>query len=337
MPKLQRLVGFDIGACRIKIADCDENGVPDQVAAVKMPDGMLENGRVVSYEAMGDFIRETAAQIGLNSRNVALALPLDATYVRRVKLPLMTIAQLRVNLPYEFHDYITQDLDQYFYDYAVIAIDENNKTMELMAVAVEKKLMTQYRAMFKRAGLTLKLAAPGVLALQRLLEVHEDDTTYEDGALDYAVLDLAHTTFKLHFFSDGQYEITRAMNAGGRDIVKIISDVTGSDAHIAQLYEEENHDDILHQEKVTDVFDQMAVEIMRVLNFYSFNNPDNRIKTLYVCGGGAAVPPLLKAIAQTVGLPLAPITDLIADVNKPDREDAKNLLLGPQALGIVWE
>ena len=49
---------------------------------------------------------------------------------------------------------------------------------------------------------------------------------------------------------------------------------------------------------------------MRVLNFYSFNNADNTIDTLYYCGGGARFKELIDAIQANLDLPVKSLGEL---------------------------
>ena len=63
----------------------------------------------------------------------------------------------------------------------------------------------------------------------------------------------------------------------------------------------------------------IGIQIMRVLNFYSFNNADNTIDTLYYCGGGARFKELLDG-------ELAPEVDL---------EKMPEWLDSPQTYGVL--
>ena len=70
---------------------------------------------------------------------------------------------------------------------------------------------------------------------------------------------------------------------------------------------------------------------MRVLNFYSFNNPHNTLDTLYCCGGGTNIPILMKNIAENAGLPLKNMSEIV----QVDPKFDKLIVQSPQALGIA--
>ena len=58
-----------------------------------------------------------------------------------------------------------------------------------------------------------------------------------------------------------------------------------------------------------DLYDFIAVEIMRAINYYTYENRDNTLETLYYYGGGSAVTPLIETIRSTVDLDVKPISD----------------------------
>ena len=67
------------------------------------------------------------------------------------------------------------------------------------------------------------------------------------------------------------------MEAGCEEIDFYIAETRNIEEHIARIYKETNKDDILHDTGCEEIYSQMAIEVMRVLNFYNFNHPDNRL------------------------------------------------------------
>lgn len=331
----KKLMGIEIGNYRMSLALCDNGNLIDFVN-VMVPDNLVRENEVVSWEAMADFIKEVVDENKLSCKNVAMILPTRFAYVRRVTMPAMTIDQLKVNLPYEFHDYITDDKDKYNYDYSVLDMKRNEEgkpdEMELMIVAAPKEIIENYQTMLRRAGLRLTLIAPEVFAFKNIIKDYEEVHNINEKK-DYAILDIGHTDLRLHFFTGGEYEITRIMEPGCNVIAAYLADKHGQDTHIAQMNEEKNKDNVVSDDHLIDMYNQMAVEIMRVLNFYNFNHPENSLEKIYYCGGGSRIQPLLDAISEMVDVKLASITDLFTD----DTPFTDELVLGPQSLGIVWE
>lgn len=156
----------------------------------------------------------------------------------------------------------------------------------------------------------------------------------EERGKDYVVLDIGFRNAELHFFSNKTFEITRTMEEGEKKIAQYIVDEHGVDIHIAMIQLEHDQNGVLSEQGVLDQFDALATEVMRVMNFYSYNNPQNNIDRIYYFGGGSEIPQLLKMISQTTELPMSPLTDLIPGLTDEQRND---LEFGPQSFGAVIE
>ncbi|SET42200.1 hypothetical protein SAMN04487771_101744 [[Clostridium] aminophilum] len=430
----KKMLGFDIGNYNMKIVVVNGTAI-ERCISVPVPDNMVVNSQIRAFTAAGDFIREALRENGIRCRKCAVALPEKSYYIRRVRLPKMTVSQLMVNLPYEFHDYVTGEASEYVYDYAVRAMGE--RTMELTICAISKQKIAQYRDMMHRAGLKLVKLVPDVLAVQNVLnqkplpirvlddapaepvqaaEKEKSDfgrgidssvfagpvaaaasgtadgstetreyqgfnpfTYYTDPAeaektisalspdgtdagkgvmagtgsepeedkpepaaeplpekkdapKDFAVLDLGHGGTRIHFYSGGTYEITRTLVGGAKELLDMIVSEQGLDPHIARLILEQNQDGIMQTKSVQDRLDAVATEVMRTMNFYNYNNPNNTIECLHYFGKGLNMDDLYERIREMTGLPVRPITEMI-----DGSEAIPELIMGPQAYGAVIE
>ena len=101
-----KIISMEIGNHTIDMVVCVDDE-PKKFIQAELPENIMRNDEIVSYDAMADFIKETIKENKIKCKKVALTLPDRKLLVRRVNLPLMTVSQLRVNLPYEFRMYIT--------------------------------------------------------------------------------------------------------------------------------------------------------------------------------------------------------------------------------------
>ena len=152
---------------------------------------------------------------------------------------------------------------------------------------------------------------------------------------DYAILDIEYGKIRLHFFSNGAYEITRNLTSSEKHICEIIAQEKGVDVHIAQLMLDGNQSNIMGEEYVSDQLQTLATEIMRVMNFYNYNNPKNNIDSLYYYGR-AAHPQLAEHIESAVELNLHPLTELLPE-GVSAAEDDDQLIMMLQGYGAVME
>lgn len=432
----KKYLGIDIEDRFLKLVVMKDGKVQKTCLEV-MPDNIVMGGRIAAFHALSDYLRDTMRRNKIRVKDVAFALPSETYYIRRVKLPKMTAAQLQINLPYEFHDYLQDDTDQYVFDYSVLSVDE--KSMELLIAALSKRQVEQYKEMCKRAGLRLCKLVPDVLAIQEIVLPSENPAAYrkrlaaqeksrseeekrenrsearekkqhlrdrkrnglsveelsaraaeearangmqpadavsatpgnaaapangmaplnaapsgsiaatEEKRKDYAVLSLEYSRDRLHFFSNGAYEITRNLGVTEKQICEVIAQNEGVDIHIAQLMLDQNQNHVLEQEQVSDLLQSVATEVMRVMNFYNYNNPRNTIDAIYYYGREVDSA-FLERIQSMTELPIRPLTDLLKETSensgpkksrseKPvDNSGAGNeLLMMLQGYGAVLE
>lgn len=316
------MIGIDIGSSWIKLAQVGKSGV-EKLVARPLPDKLVQDGRIVSYEAMAGFLAEIVKSEGLKGK-CAIALPLGASYVRRLTMPLMTKEQLKVNLPYEFRDYLEQGKEKFAFDYLVLSTkekgelsegmvegEENQGSMELLAAAVSRELLIEYTKMFKRAGLGVDIIAPTECAFSNLIKNVEGP----DSKKEYCIVDIGHRYTNIYIFVGSAYETLRVIDKGGEDMDKALSELRNIDEFVARNHKEKNHDHALDTEALRDVYESLSIEIMRALNFYKFNNPDSEIENIYFSGGCSNIKQLRDRICQATDMRESDITDLMKSAN----------------------
>lgn len=324
------VLGIEIGAGRLKAAQM-KDGSLESFHTFDLPDDMVQGDALVAFDAMAEFLKNEVRK-SCKAKNAALVLPDSAVYIRRLNLPAMTAGQLKVNLPYEFRDVITEEKEKFLYDYAVIELkkDEEGKVieMDLMAAAVSKDVLDQYDRMFHLAGMKLVKAAPAEMALGALIKEIAPDSVNGD----FAVLDLGWNGTRVNIYRHGIYEVTRSIDTGIASVVNAVADTVNCDPHIAAGYLPDNKDHVLESDACKAVYSNIAVEVTRAINYYTYENRDNTLEDLYFCGGGAWIEPLIAELTSNVPLKLVPLARL-----SNEYEDDTALTDGPAAVGITLE
>ncbi len=145
-----------------------------------------------------------------------------------------------------------------------------------------KQAIADYTEMFRRAGLKLKVALPEQAAYQNLVGGNPR------ALANCCVIDFSHHMTKLHFFLDGAYDVARVIEIGGIDIDRAIANEYGVDEHVADQYKRTDYQGAQRSEAARAVYQSIAIEIGRALNFYGFNNPDVVIEVAYLLRWRAA-------------------------------------------------
>lgn len=172
---MKKIVGIDIGGSSVKLAYFAGSTLK-KAAMAPLPDNMVADGRILSMDAMADFLRQAARDNGIPLTNAAVVLPSTEVFTRELTMPAMTEQQLRYNLPYEFRDFLTDEKSKYYFDYSMRDIlrdqDGYPTEMTLLACAMLKETAERYRAMMRRAGFKLQVLTPSECAYAGVLAAY---------------------------------------------------------------------------------------------------------------------------------------------------------------------
>ena len=343
------ILGIDIGHDQLKLALVKGKRV-QRVASADMPENLLRENRITSRESMAELLRTTMKQNRLHANHAAFVLPNEAVFIKNVEIPPMTVDQLVYNLPFEFNDYITGDRKEYVFDYAVVSDPEPKQaeaksadagdgeaaeegeapepTMELMAVGAHRSLLEDAQDTLRKAGLRLVRSAPALCSYIELIRAQKE---FLSGFGDeYGILDLGFEAIRMYMFKGDKHVATRVLEIGLSTLDNVIADAYGVDVHLARTYLTSNFENCQDREECLSAYENIAVELMRVLNFYRFSNPDSALGDLWLCGGGAVIRPLTEAIGEMLSIQLHPAAELV-----PGGEGVEACNTMVQAIGIA--
>ena len=300
-------LGFDIGSNSLKIAVL--KGREARIEEVRLPENMVDAaGQIALPHAFAQFLRQTRKELSLPRGPAALVLPPSQVICRLVTMPRMTTEQLMLNLPYEFSDFIQGVADQYHCDYAVCAStgeEDGDQGVPMMAAAAAKQTLEGYMRMFRQAGLKLKTVLPQEMALIQLCQAQGA------GPDEFCFVDLGHQFTRITVVWRDRVQATRQIALGGRNIDTVVANELGVDPFLSNTYKATNFQDVLALPAISEVCDRVAVEILKVINFYQFTYRSSNLSGIYLAGGGAALPLLRQSVGNTVGLPLLDPADLL--------------------------
>ena len=175
-----------------------------------------------------------------------------------------------------------------------IAEDNAGATMDLLAVAAPVSLLNETRLMLRKAGMKLVKAAPVVTSYVGL--IRSMDPSKKPASDEYCFLDLGYQSIRMYMFKGERHIVTRVLETGLSVVDAAIADAYNVDEHLAHTYVVSNFEDCQSKEVCLNAFGNIAVELMRALNFYRFSNPDSTLSDVWLCGGGAYISALTAAI-----------------------------------------
>ncbi|WP_080800932.1 type II secretion system protein GspL [Arabiibacter massiliensis] len=343
--------GIDIGAERLKMAVCNEQSVV-QVAVEEVPASLVRDGRVTSFEALTEVVRNAARKNKVGAKDCALVLHSNDVFTRRITVPAMTVEELSLNLPFEFRDYIADDKDKYNFDYAVLGMKRDAAgtpvEMDILAAAVPAETIEAYSSMLRRAGFRLKSAAPDIMAYANLIAAYEKRVPPAPAPMpvdaaapapaeafpvprDYCFVDVGYDNTKVYLFPGGKYEVTRIVEFGVGLLAAAVADYFSVDESMARTYLSSDYEGAQRIEPCLGLYERLGAEVARIVSFFNFNYPDSQLDTLHYCGSGAGIAPLIDSLRDHVSIGLADINAIMPASSVPP----DSLRDCPAAVGIA--
>lgn len=319
-------IGFDIGSSSMKIAVIKGDGL--RLEEIRLPENMVEGDTISMPNAFSQYLKKIKKELDLpRAATAGLILPYSQVICRQVTMPKMTQGQLMMNLPYEFSDFIQGLPGQYFCDYALCehTPGEDPESMPMMAAVAAKHQLEEYAGIFSAAGIRLRTILPQEMALTAIAKANAEGRPEE-----FCFVDLGHQRTRITVIWRDRVQATRQIALGGRQIDQIAAEELGIDAFLANGYKTAGSRDVLGIPAVTDICERIAVEILKVINFYRFTYQNSDLGEIYLVGGGAALEPLRQAIAGQVGLELRSPAELLP-------AGVENAASGIFAAGVAME
>ena len=324
---------FDIGDTYIKVVKKDGEKVT--VYTKQMPENLVKDGVAEMSILMTDFLKELKKEFKLPKCDCGMVVSDELTVCRHLVLPAMTEKQLEVNLPFEFSDYISGKPQRSVYDYALeeMIYDEegNPKEMKIIGAVMSKENVEKYIEIFKDAGFRLKTLIPQELALTNVMR-KAVELGKAKADKEYCIINLGHRTTQVYIFKGDKLDVLRNIHLGGATIDAAIAEMENVDAFVARTYKNNNFNGVLDAEHTKETFGRIAVEVMKVINFYRFSNRESELTDIDVFGGCSNIYTLCDSIADTNGLWMKPMTDLL-----PSEIDRNTDMIGLYAIGVTMQ
>ena len=326
-------LGFDISNSSVKIAAVSGSHV--ECWELRMPDDIMDDGEVAAPDSFSAFLRQEMKERQIKGKECALVFPARQVICRVLAMPKMNKEELALNLPYEFNEFVQNDPEKFFFDYAMCAPQEGDdpERMYMMAAAASKERIGQYIRIFSDAGLKLKVLLPPEMALLKLTGAGRAGRRgpSQTEPSEVCFVNLGHDNTSITVVKNDRVQATRQVDIGCAAIDAAIAETMNVDLALASSYKYNNFQGALDSAACQDVYQHMAVEILRVVNFYRFNFRDNDLSGMYFLGGGTAIRQLTERIVLLVELPVLPLEGLMSSDGLDPIVAAKNAL----AVGVA--
>ncbi len=190
-------LGVDIGTVSIKAVEVDmRSGKPSIVnyGMIESPDYLERVNGVIQTSSLsiadGDapqMLKTLIAQMGTKTKEVVASIPSFAAFTSVIDLPAMTAEETAQAVPYQARSLVPLPMSDVTIDWTLIGQFEDRtgaKKQRVFLTSVPNEQINAHKAVFKKAGLNLKMLEVEGLSLARALNhiTQEDVLALDIGA-----------------------------------------------------------------------------------------------------------------------------------------------------------
>ncbi len=335
------IFGLDIGYGSIKAMQIDWSHKNQRVAGYgggTFPAKYIKDGVITETEELARSIHDmfTNHLIGdITTRRVAVAIPAARTFNRPITLPKLAPKDLAQAVKLEAEQYIPLPIEDLYLDYHITRRSE--KEIQLLAVAVPKKVVDSYMLLARLLGLEVVTLETSIAASGRLF-VQAESSDAPTVLIDFGSISADVTIY------DNDLIVTGTVPCGGDIFTEIIAQklkVTKPEAQLIKtkygLGVSKKQAEIT--EGLTPELDKLVKEIRRMIRYYEErSDTEGKIAQVVTMGGGANMPGLSEFMTNQLRLPVRmcdPWQNMKFDGLQPPNSVEKSMYVTVAGLALI--
>ena len=318
------VIGIDLGSGFIKMAQFKDtsNGLSlVNFGLLPIPDGAIQEGRIVKPKEVGDGISELLKFHSFIGNRIVAAVSGQLVIVKELLMEDLPDNELSEAIKWEMEKFLPFPIDKAIFDFQVlnkIVEEEENEKLDVLSVAAPLDAVQSIVDVLKNADLEPIALEVEAFSELRLLEFIPNFNLEENNVL-LVVANVGHNYTSLGMIDNGIVRFSRTLPTGGKKLTEAISQYTGKSREEAEQYKKTHFDLNNLDDPIVSATEQLinslALEIKRSIDFYYNKFNDGKvIKTVILLeGGGANLKGLSQYIENSTGHPTG-INKLFTDI-----------------------
>lgn len=313
-----RFLGIDIGASSIKVVEIkvsNNKPVLSNYAWMNIPNNESELQEDYFGKSLSQYFKNLLKEGSFRGNKSYASIPAFGGLVTLIEFPEMSNEDLEQAIKFEAHKYIPTSLDDVVVSWDVL--NKKNLTnslikkkgesankedgapsigskLQVLLVAAPKNRVANYEKLVKNSGLDLKSIEIESFSLQRSLIGNDPG--------NFIIIDIGARVCNIILAEKGVIKINRNIDAGGRDITKIIARSMNVDEDRAEKMKSSGRE-LLGKESSMQfpVLEIIVGEVKRVLKSYS-NEGEKKIDSIVLSGGTAELAGIDKYFSDALNI-----------------------------------
>jgi type IV pilus assembly protein PilM len=319
-------VALDLGSYTLK-AVMGHGGRQPQIlktAEAFNPLGYVIGNDENTIQTLSQVIENFLHDHNLAKNDLRLALPENLVSTKVISIPALSDSELASAISWQAEQHIPIPLEELSLEYQVLqrpTRQDRNGQMKVLLIGTRKTVVDRYLEAFYRLGIEPTLLETQTVSVYRSLGFTAQDPATLVAHIGAATTDLA-------VVQGGELAFVYSHPSGGQVLSRTIEQGLQLDAKQAEQYKREFG--LLPDQfegKLRDVLAPavraLANEMLKAIQFYLTQNPQDGVKRILLSGGTAQLPGLVQVLAEQLNMevliasPFALAKGQIPEVNHP--------------------
>jgi len=302
------LVGIDIGAHSVKVAQLKETGKIYQLVAFGEspihPEAVVD-GAIMDAGAIVNAIQNILAEQSIKGSQVATAVSGSSVIVKKIPVPEMDEEELAESIQWEAEQYIPFDIEEVNIAFQTINRPEvsGKAEMDVLLVAAKKEKLSELQNIIAQVGLDTAIVEVDAFSLQNCFEVN-----YETVEGTIALIDIGAQSMSINIIENGISSLIRYIQIGGNNYTDAIQRDFNLKYEDADLVKKGKQLPNVNPKAVSNILRQISSDlvsdIQRSFDFYRSSSSNEKIDKIYVSGGCAKIKGLVPFMSNKLQVPV---------------------------------
>jgi type IV pilus assembly protein PilM len=293
--------GLDIGSGFIKLVVMDHSKAEPEIVQVAtsplVPDAIVE-GEVMDPVLVAETVRAVIESVGIKKTDVVAAVGGHDVIVKPIPMDRMSEADAREVIRWEAEQHVPFDMENVQLDFQILDPEGQGPQMRVLLVAAKRELIENRMSLLADAGITPAIIDVDAFAIHNAFRHNYPEA--KNGLV--ALVNIGHDTTNVNLLQDGAPILVRDIPFGSRRLREALQRERGFTAdHAENLLQGRGTKDEL-QAVLEERVDELAVGVERAAAFIVAQSGGEGIGRAFLSGGGAAIPGMVQALGNRLGV-----------------------------------
>jgi type IV pilus assembly protein PilM len=333
--KAKKGIGIEITSEKVNLVQLRRKGQSSYklvtYGSVELPEGTVEEGRILDPVALGEVIRSLLADKKIKVKKVATALPGRETVSRLIRLPAeipdLELREMVLNQEASLYlPFPREDADVDYQKLGTALDDDGIERIEILMVATPKEVTDSYMQALEIAQLQVDVVEVSSFALIRAM--HNELARFSTLAEAVAIVDIEYEATEITVTVDGVPQFSRTFPIGTAQIqnaqLRAINlpprRTTDMEMLSSTVVPVQSMDTASlaggggtpGDAAIMRVVGDLSDELRRSIDFYTSQSPGSDVVQLLIAGPGACIGQLNEFFSQRLGIAAVAVDPLTA-------------------------